>query len=61
MRSFHVAFYNELEDIVAATIRLEPGEKANEDTFMMKINEKYINNGLTHFCIQVVSWSLIEE
>ena len=61
MRAFHVAFYNELDDIMIITIRLEHKEKANEDTFMMKINEKYINNGLTHFCIQVLSWSLIEE
>ena len=61
MRAFHVAFYNEYGDIVATTIQLEPGEKANEVTFHAKINEIYINDRLMPFCIQVVSWSLIEE
>lgn len=61
MRVFHVAFYNELEDIVTTTIHLEPGEKANEMTFIEKINERYTNSISTHFCIQVLSWSLIEE
>ena len=61
MKSFHVAFYNELDDIMITTIHLEPGEKVNENTFMMNINEKYLNSNLAHFCIQVLSWSLIEE
>lgn len=61
MRAFCVAFYNELDDIVTTIIRLEPGEKANEVTFQAKINERYINNRIKNYCMQVVSWSLIEE
>ena len=61
MRVFYVAFYTEFKDIATTTINLESGEKANEITFIEKINEKYINTILTYFCIQVLSWSLVEE
>lgn len=61
MRAFHVAFYNEYDDIVATTIYLELGERANEVTFQAKINERYINDRIKNYCMQVVSWSLIEE
>lgn len=61
MRTFHVAFYNEYDDIVTTTIYLEFGEWANEVTFQAKVNEKYLNGIIRDHCIQVVSWSLIEE
>ena len=61
MRAFHVAFYNEYDDIVTTTIYLEFGERANEVTFQAKINERYINDRIKYYCMQVVSWSLIEE
>lgn len=61
MRTFHVAFYNEYDDIVTATIYLELGEKANELTFQAKVNERYLNGRIKDYCMQIVSWSLIEE
>lgn len=62
MRNFYVTFYNEYNDVVNSIINLDPGEKTNEITFHMKINEKYINNHrMADFCVQVLSWSLIEE
>ena len=62
MRKFYVAYYNESDDIVmTTTIHLDSAEKANDITFLTKINEKYINNISMHFCTQVISWSLIEE
>ena len=61
MRKFYTAFYNEFENIVTTTILLGPTEKANEITIQEKINEKYFNDKLKYFCVQVLSWSLIEE
>ena len=62
MRKFFVTFYNEYNDVVNSIINLDPGEKANEITFHMKINEIYINSfRRTDFCAQVLSWSLMEE
>lgn len=61
MRKFYVAFYNEFDHIETTTIQLELGEKANELTMQEKVNEKYYNDIINYFCVQVVSWSLIEE
>lgn len=62
MRNFYVTFYNEYNDVVNSIVGLDLGEKANEITFHAKINEKYINsNRMTDFCVQILSWSLIEE
>lgn len=61
MRAFCVGFWNELDDIVTTTIYLEPGEKANQVTFHAKINERYLNSIIKDYCMQVISWSLIEE
>ena len=62
MRKFYVTFYNEYNDVVNSIINLDPGEKANDVSFHMKINEIYINSSRrTDFCAQILSWSLIEE
>ena len=62
MRKFYVTFYNEYNDIVNSIINLNSKEKANDITFHAKINEIYINNHhITNFCVQILSWSLIEE
>lgn len=62
MRKFYVTFYNEYNDIVNSIITLDSGEKANEILFHVKINERYINShSMTHYCTQILSWSLIEE
>ena len=62
MRKFYVTFYNEYSDVVNSIIDLDSGEKANDITFHMKINEIYINSHrMTDLCAQILSWSLIEE
>lgn len=62
MRKFYVTFYNEYNDVVNSIINLDSGEKANEITFHMKINERYINSHhMTDYCTQILSWSLVEE
>ena len=62
MRKFYVTFYNEYGDVVNSIIDLDSSEKANEITFHIKINERYINSHrVTDYCTQILSWSLIEE
>lgn len=61
MRKFYVAFLNENCDVVFATIDLEPGEKANAETFQSKINEIYYKSREIPFCNEMLSWSLIED
>ena len=62
MRKFYVTFYNEYNDVVNSIVSLDPGEKANDITFHAKINEIYINSKrMLDFCVQILSWSLIEE
>ena len=62
MRKFYVTFYNQFRDVANSIVILDFGEKANEITFHAKINETYINsNGMLDYCVQILSWSLIEE
>lgn len=64
MRKFYVGYivyYTDEQTVVFAIIDLEPGEKANAETFQSKINEIYHKSNEIPFCNDVLSWSLIEE
>ena len=60
MRKFLVAykdFDNFDNDILTIEIVLNKGEKANENTFKLKV----IDNPNVPFPYDIISWSLIEE
>lgn len=64
MRKFYVGYivyYTDDQTVVTSTTELNPGEKANAETFQSKINEIYYKSREIPFCSEAVSWSLIEE
>lgn len=57
MRKFYVAYGNFYDDVYTIDVVLNEGEKANENTFKLKIID--IKN--VPFPYEILSWSLIEE
>lgn len=57
MRRFYVAYTDVDNDIFTTEVVLYDDEKANENTFMLKIID--IEN--VHYPYDILSWSLVEE
>lgn len=59
MRNFYVAYINTNDETTHQILELDLGEKANAEIFHLKINES--RRWGEYGCIEVLSWSLIEE